>query len=302
MNKVLITGATGLVGSYLKKIITNATCVSSKDYNLLELKNVKQMFKDIQPNIVIHLAARVGGVHHNILEPVKYFEENILMNTFIISEAYKNNVESFIGILSSCIYPNQINEYPINEKKLFEGAPHQDLFSYAYAKRCMAIQIEAYNSKYGTHYNYIIPCNLYGEYDKFGEIEGHFVAALVQKICSAKKNNQKFITLFGDGSPFRQFMHAKDLAKIIKLMIINKTKKSFNVATDENYTVKQISEIALEACDAKDLQINYDTSKPNGQYRKDIDIKIMKSLFPDFKPIKLHEGIRQVYKNIMDAK
>ena len=144
MNKILITGATGLVGNYLKKIITDASYVSSKDYNLLEHKDVKQMFKDIRPNIVVHLAARVGGVHHNILEPVKYFEENILMNTFIISEAYKNNVDSFIGILSSCIYPNQINEYPINEKKLFEGAPHQDLFSYAYAKRCMAIQIDAY--------------------------------------------------------------------------------------------------------------------------------------------------------------
>ena len=301
MNKVLITGATGLVGSYLKKIITNATCVSSKDYNLLELKNVKQMFKDIQPNIVIHLAARVGGVHHNILEPVKYFEENILMNTFTISEAYKNNVETFIGILSSCIYPNQMNEYPINEKKLFEGAPHQDLFSYAYAKRCMAIQIEAYNSKYNTSYNYLIPCNLYGEYDKFGEIEGHFVGALVQKIYNAKKNNQKFITLFGDGSPFRQFMHARDLAEIIKLMIINKIKKSFNVATEENYTVKKIAEIALDACDAKDLQINFDTSKPNGQHRKDIDIKTMKTLFPDFKPIKLYEGISQVYKKIMDA-
>ena len=301
MNKILITGATGLVGSYLKKIITDATCVSSKDYNLLEHKNVKQMFKDIQPNIVIHLAARVGGVHHNILEPVKYFEENILMNTFIISEAYKNNVDFVIGILSSCIYPNQINEYPINETKLFEGAPHQDLFSYAYAKRCMAIQIEAYNSRYNTSYNYLIPCNLYGEFDKFDEIEGHFVGALVQKIYNAKKNNKKFITLFGDGSPFRQFMHARDLAEIIKLTITKKIKKSFNVATEENYTVKKIAGIALDACDANDLQINFDTSKPNGQNRKDIDIKIMKSLFPDFKPIKLYEGIRQVYKNIMDA-
>jgi GDP-L-fucose synthase len=301
MNKILITGSTGLVGNYLKKIITDATYVSSKNYNLLEHKNVKQMFKDIRPNIVIHLAARVGGIHHNILEPVKYFEENILMNTLTISEAYKNKVETFIGILSSCIYPNQINEYPINEKKLFEGAPHQDLFSYAYAKRCMAIQIEAYNSRYNTSYNYLIPCNLYGEFDKFDEIEGHFVGALVQKIYNAKKNNNKFITLFGDGSPFRQFMHARDLAEIIKLTIINKTKKSFNVATEENYTVKKIAEIALDACDAKDLQINFDTSKPNGQNRKDIDIKMMKSLFPDFKPIKLYEGIKQVYKSITDS-
>ena len=150
---------------------------------------------DIKNNFLVkgmHLEGlRILGYPEFFAE--KYFEENILMNTLIIREAFKNNVSSLIGILSSCIYPNEIDEYPINETKLFEGAPHQDLFSYAYAKRCMAIQIEAYNSKYGTHYNYLIPCNLYGEYDKFGEIEGHFVGALVQKICSAKKNNQKLM-------------------------------------------------------------------------------------------------------------
>ena len=302
MRKMLVTGGTGLVGRYLKKILPDATYVSSSDYNLLDQDDIRHMFRDIQPNTIIHLAARVGGVHHNILEPVKYFEENILMNTLIIRETYRNNVNSFLGILSSCIYPNEIDQYPINEKKLFEGAPHQDLFSYAYAKRCMAIQIEAYNSKHNTNYNYLVPCNLYGEFDKFGEIEGHFVGALIQKIYNAKKNKKKFITLFGDGSPFRQFMHAKDLAEIIKLTITKKIKKSFNVATEENYTVKKIADITLEACDANHLQINFDTSKPNGQLRKDIDISIMKSLFPDFKPIKLHEGIRQVYKYRMDAK
>jgi len=298
---MLVTGGTGLVGRYLKKILPDATYVSSSDYNLLDQDDIRHMFRDIQPNTIIHLAARVGGVHHNILEPVKYFEENILMNTLIIRETYRNNVKSFLGILSSCIYPNEIDQYPINEKKLFEGAPHQDLFSYAYAKRCMAIQIEAYNSKHNTNYNYLVPCNLYGEFDKFGEIEGHFVGALIQKIYNAKKNKKKFITLFGDGSPFRQFMHAKDLAEIIKLTITKKIKKSFNVATEENYTVKKIADITLEACDANHLQINFDTSKPNGQLRKDIDISTMKSLFPDFKPIKLYEGIKQIYKNIMDA-
>tara|TARA_B100002003_G_scaffold212519_1_gene209722 strand:+ start:1639 stop:2547 length:909 start_codon:yes stop_codon:yes gene_type:complete len=301
MRKMLVTGGTGLVGRYLKKILPDATYVSSSDYNLLDQDDIRHMFRDIQPNTIIHLAARVGGVHHNILEPVKYFEENILMNTLIIRETYRNNVKSFLGILSSCIYPNEIDQYPINEKKLFEGAPHQDLFSYAYAKRCMAIQIEAYNSKHNTNYNYLVPCNLYGEFDKFGEIEGHFVGALIQKIYNAKKNKKKFITLFGDGSPFRQFMHAKDLAEIIKLTITKKIKKSFNVATEENYTVKKIADITLEACDANHLQINFDTSKPNGQLRKDIDISIMKSLFPDFKPIKLYEGIKQIYKNIMDG-
>ena len=196
MNKrILITGGTGLIGTYLKDYLPSGIYVSSKDYNLLIENEVKQMFKEIKPNIVIHLAALVGGVHHNIEEPVKYFEENVLMNTFVIRESYKNNVERFTGILSSCIYPDKISSYPIKEDKLLEGAPHNDLFSYSYAKRCMAIQIDMYNKKYNTKYNYLIPCNLYGEFDKFDSVQGHFVGALIQKIIDAKKKWIKFYNL-----------------------------------------------------------------------------------------------------------
>ena len=223
------------------------------------------MFKKIKPTTVIHLAALVGGIHHNIQEPVRYFEENILMNTFVLRESFKNNVKHFTGVLSSCIYPNEINEFPIKEDKLLIGAPHEDLFSYSYAKRCMAIQIDMYNKKHETKYNYLIPCNLYGEFDKFDPIKGHFVGALIEKLINAKKNCEKTITLFGDGKPFRQFMHAKDVASIIKMMIKNNKYHNMNVATEENYTIDAIAKIALRVCDAKDISIVYDKNKPNGQ-------------------------------------
>ena len=109
------------------------------------------------------------------------------MNTFILKYSYKNKVKYFLTLLSSCIYPDRIKKFPIKEKNLFEGAPHESLFSYSYAKRSMAVQIDAYNKKFKTNYNYIIPCNLYGEFDKFGDIEGHFVGALIEKIIEAKK-------------------------------------------------------------------------------------------------------------------
>ena len=295
MKKILVTGGTGLVGTYLKKILPEATYVSSKDYNLLDKKDVQRMFSDIKPRKIIHLAARVGGVHHNIQEPVKYFEENLLMNTFVLQESFLNNVESFLGILSSCIYPNDVKSYPIKEENLLQGAPHQDLFSYSYAKRCLAIQIDAYNKKYNTKYNYLIPCNLYGEYDKFDPIEGHFVGALIEKIINAKKSRSKSIEIFGDGTPYRQFMHARDLAQIIKMTILKNIFLSFNVATEENYTIKKIVEIALEACNIQNLNIYFDKSKPNGQLRKDIDITNLKKLFPDFTPINLIDGIKEIY-------
>jgi len=300
MKKILVTGGTGLVGTYLKKILPEATYVSSKDYNLLDKKDVQRMFSDIKPRKIIHLAARVGGVHHNIQEPVKYFEENLLMNTFVLQESFLNKVESFLGMLSSCIYPNDVKNYPIKEENLLQGAPHQDLFSYSYAKRCLAIQIDAYNKKYNTKYNYLIPCNLYGEYDKFDPIEGHFVGALIEKIINAKKSRSKSIEIFGDGTPYRQFMHARDLAQIIKMTILKNIFLSFNVATDENYTIKKIVEIALEACNIQNLNIYFDKSKPNGQLRKDIDITNLKKLFPDFTPINLIDGIKEIYNKKID--
>ena len=298
-NLILITGGTGLIGTYLKSIMPTAKYVSSKDYNLLIESDVKRMFQELRPKIVIHLAALVGGVHHNIVEPVRYFEENVLMNTLILRESYRNNVERFTGILSSCIYPDKISSYPIKENNLFEGAPHKDLFSYSYAKRCLALQINMYNKMYGTNYNYLIPCNLYGEFDKFDPIKGHFVGALIQKIIEAKINGTKTITLFGDGTPYRQFMHAKDLARLIKEMIINDKFYNMNVATSENYTVNEIAKIALKTLKLDDYRIQYDKTKPNGQHRKDIDISIMKKNFPNFNFIKLMDGIRDIfYKKI----
>ena len=298
MKKILVTGSTGLVGKYLQKILPEANFVSSKDYNLLIQEDVQKMFKELNPEIVIHLAARVGGVHHNIIEPVKYFEENILMNTLIINESYKNNTQKFLGLLSSCIYPDNIDSYPIKENCLFLGAPHEDLFSYSYSKRCMAIQIDAYRKKYKSNFSYLIPCNLYGEFDKFDEVQGHFVGALINKILVAKKNNHKSITLFGDGTPLRQFMHAKDLALIIKEVVSNDIKENFNVGNIENLSILQIAKLALKVCEAENLEIEFDKTKPNGQLRKDIDLSLMKSLLPKFKSTSLKEGIKEVYEKI----
>ena len=274
--------------------------VSSKDYNLLKEPEVKKMFNDIKPRTVIHLAALVGGVHHNIEEPVRYFEENILMNTLVLRESFKNKVLRFTGILSSCIYPDNVIDFPIREDKLFDGAPHKDLFSYSYAKRSLAIQVDMYNKKYFTKYNYLIPCNLYGEYDKFDSIKGHFVGALIQKIIDAKKNGTKTITLFGDGTPYRQFMHAKDLARLIKEMILTDKFYNMNIATEENYPINKIANIALDVLGLNDFKIRYDKTKPNGQFRKDIDISIMKKCFPFFEPIKLREGIKEIFNKRHD--
>ena len=290
MKKILVTG-----GNYLKKIIPNAIYITSKDYNLIKENEVKQMFIDHNPDTIIHLAARVGGIIDNINHPAEYFTENVLMNTLLIEYSYRYNVTKFLGILSTCIYPDTVESYPLKETDLHSGPPTLTNFSYGYSKRCMAVQIDSYNQQYGTKYNYLIPCNLYGDKDKNDINKSHFVTALIKKIYEANKNNDNHITLFGDGTPLRQFLHASDLANIIKLVIDNNITESFNVATYENYSIKEIAEIALKSCNSTNLTINFDTTKPNGQYRKDVSIEKLKSLFPEYLPISLSDGIKYIY-------
>ena len=155
-----------------------------------------------------------------------------------------------------------------------------------------------YNKKYKTNYNYLIPCNLYGEFDKFDKIRGHFVGALIHKIIIAKKSKLNSIELFGDGRPLRQFMHARDVAKVISNMIEEDRYLNMNVATNENYSVDKIAKIALKVCDAEHLEIKYNSDRPNGQMRKDIDTSIFKENFPNFKLVQLSDGIEEIYKKL----
>ena len=299
-NKILVTGGSGLVGKYLKKILPDAIYISSKDYDLTTEIGVQKMFLKHKPNVVIHLAARVGGIIDNISHPAEYFTQNVLMNTLLIHYAKKYKVERFIGILSTCIFPNVMKSYPMKETDLHLGPPTDTNFSYGYAKRSMAVQIDSYNKQYGTKYQYLIPCNLYGLGDKDHDSNSHFITALVKKIFISKQNNQKSITLFGDGTPLRQFMYAGDFAEIIKQTIENNITDSFNVATEENFSIKQMAEIAIDVTDNQNINILWDTNKPNGQFRKDVSIVKFKNLFPNFKFTSLSDGIKIVYNSYYD--
>jgi GDP-L-fucose synthase len=213
--------------------------------------------------------------------------------------AQQLNVERFTGILSTCIYPDVVETYPITEDMLHLGPPTKTNFSYGYAKRSLAVQIDAYNQQYGTKYQYLTPCNLYGEFDKYGD-NSHFIAALIKKIHNAKVNNESKITLFGDGSPLRQFMHSDDLAYVIKYCLDNNIYSNMNVAIDENLSITEMAKIALKACNAEHLTIEFDTTKPNGQYRKDVSIDLLKQKIPSFSPMRLEDGIKQTYNYLIE--
>ncbi len=295
MSKILVTGGSGLVGKHLQKILPNAFYLSSKDCDLTNITQVKWLISSYQPDIVVHLAARVGGIQDNIKYPADYFDDNILINTNIVKVCKDHDVKRFIGILSTCIYPSVVENYPMTEEDLFIGPPPPSNFSYGYAKRCLAVQIDAYNKQFGTKYNYLIPCNLYGDYDNLhNDSKMHFITALLNKIKNAKDNK---LNLLGTGKPLRQFMYAGDLAAIIKLVIDNDITENFNVAPDFNYSINEMAKIALEVTE-KDYEIIYDRPDLDGQFRKDVSNKKLLEIFPHFKFTGLKEGLKQVYDKI----
>jgi GDP-L-fucose synthase len=293
MGSVLVTGGSGLVGKHLKDILPDAIYISSKDFDLTDMDRVDVMMDFFRPKVVIHLAARVGGIVDNINHPVEYLEENILMNTNVLKKCHEYKVDRVISVLSTCIYPDKVNVYPMKEKDLFNGPPTPTNFSYGFAKRCMAVHIDSYVKQYDKKWCYLIPCNLYGEHDKYEEHHSHFVSALIKKIYESKDT----VEVWGTGKPLRQFMHAEDLARVIVYMIENDIVDNFNVAPDYVHSIEEITKIGMESCGKGDLEIIYDNTKPDGQYRKDVDSSKLISVMKEFKFTPLGDGIKRVYDN-----
>ena len=292
MTKTLVTGGSGLIGTHLKDVMPDAIYVSSKDFDLRKSDEVDKMISHYQPKTLIHLAARVGGILDNINYPVDYFEENILMNTNILKKCHEHNVKNLLTILSTCIYPDKVETYPMKEDELFSGPPTPTNFSYAFSKRSMAVHIDAYKQQYNKAWSYLIPCNLYGEYDKFEEHNSHFVSALIKKIYESNET----LDIWGTGKPLRQFMYAGDLARIIKYVLDNKIIKNLNVAPSYVHSIDEIVKIAIKASKKEHLKIVYNNDKKlDGQYRKDVDSSKLLSEIGEFRFTSLDEGIKIVY-------
>lgn len=296
--RILITGGSGMVGKSLKQIIPNATCLSSKDCDLRNRQDALNVMRHYNPDVIVHLAARVGGIIDNIKYPVQYFNDNILMNTNVLDCAHELGITRVISALSTCAYPDVALEYPMKEDFLHSGPPTKTNFSYGYAKRCLLVQSENYNQQYGTKFQCLIPCNMYGEHDKYGE-NSHFVAALLKKIISAKKTGVNKLELFGTGKPLRQFMHSDDFAYVIKACIDRDIYDNMNVATDEVLSIREMAEIAKIVCEADHLNIEYNSQYPDGQYRKDVSIDFLRKKIQDFEPIKFKDGVKRTYQHLM---
>jgi GDP-L-fucose synthase len=283
----LITGGTGLIGSAFK----DGVKIGSNDYNLIDSKQVEQMFIDHKPNVVVHTAAMVGGVGANMTYPADFFYNNIMMNTNVIEQSRLANVDKLVCFLSTCVFPDRV-VYPLDESKIHQGEPHFSNAPYAYAKRMADVQIQAYNKQYGTKYFSVIPCNVYGPKDNYHIENGHVIPTLIHKCYLAKQNNTVF-EVWGDGTPLREFIYSEDVANIIDLLIEKYDGTDpVIISNPEEYTIKQVVDLIVEYVGFTG-EVKWLTDKPNGQYRKPSSNDRLKSIIGDYNFTTLEIGLKK---------
>ena len=227
------------------------------------------MFKHLKPTKVIHLAARVGGVKANTEHLGQFYTDNIQINTNVLHCSMVYKVNKVLSLLSTCVYPDKVI-YPLTEEQIHNGPPHESNYAYAYAKRMIDIQSRAYRKQYGCNFITAVPNNLFGEHDNFDLNNSHVIPAMIRKMHDAKNNNQD-VVLWGDGTPLREFTYSKDLAQILLFLLDSYDEENpINIGNTNEYTIKQIAKLIANKVGFNG-KIVWDTTKPNGQYKKPSD-------------------------------
>ena len=290
---VLVTGGHGFLGSYVikeleRRNVKKINVPTSTELDLRNLENCKKAVQNI--DIVIHLAGAGGGIGVMREKPGEIFFNNIMMGTQLMHQAKEANVEKFIGLGTVCSYP-KMSSIPFREESLWDGYPEETNAAYGLSKKMMLVQSEAYKQQYGFKSIVLFPTNLYGPTDDFNPSTSHVIPGIILKVYNAKKNNSDSITLWGDGSPSRDFLYVEDAARGIVLA----TEKyddilPVNLGSEEETTIKNLANIICEIMDFNG-KINWDVSKPNGQPRRCVSNKRAEEKF-EFKPkISLKEGL-----------
>jgi len=285
-NKILVTGGTGLVGSCFE----NAIHISSREYDLTNLKDAILMMNTHQPDHVIHCAAKVGGVGGNSKYKGDFFRDNILINTNVIEAARQCGVKNLVAFLSTCIFPDKV-EYPLKESYLHMGPPHSSNDAYAYAKRMTEVQIRSYKEQYGLNYKTVTPTNIYGPRDNYNLETGHVLPSLIHKMYLAKRDNTPMY-VWGSGKPLREFIYSQDVADLTMWCL-------FNYNEPETIILSSGVEISIQdivTTLAKVMKFNgdiiYQSDKPDGQFRKPTDTSKIKKYLPDYQFTSLENGLQ----------
>ena len=306
--RVVVTGGAGFLGSFLVEHLRAKDCGAvvvprSRDYDLVEMDAVRRLYADAKPDVVIHLAARVGGIGANQANPGRFFYDNLMMGTQLIEVGRQEGIKKLVAIGTICAYPKYA-PIPFKEDDLWAGFPEETNAPYGLAKKMMLVQSQAYRQQYGFNSIVLFPVNLYGPRDNFDLETSHVIPALIRKCAEAQQNGKPEIVLWGDGTPTREFLYVEDAAEGILLAAEQyNDSRPLNLGTGEELSIKTLAGI-IAAEVGFHGRILWDPTKPNGQPRRCLDVSRIKQTI-GFQPThSLRDGLKktiQWYRANLDA-
>jgi GDP-L-fucose synthase len=302
--RIVVTGGAGFLGSYVVEELRARGCDEifvprSKDYDLVRIEDVRRLYHDTQPDLVIHLSAVVGGIGANRVNPGKYFYDNLMMGVQLMEEARLRGVRKFVANGTICAYP-KFTPVPFKEDDLWNGYPEETNAPYGLAKKMMLVQSQAYRAQYGFNSIFLLPVNLYGPRDNFDLQSSHVIPALIRKCVEAVESGADRIMCWGSGRVTREFLHAADCAAGI-LLAAEKYDKSdpVNLGAGFEISIKELAE-KIAALTGFKGRLVWDTSQPDGQPRRCLDTSRAEREFGFRARIGFDEGLRQTiewYRN-----
>ena len=299
---VLVTGGNGFLGSRLVKILKEKNTKKivipdSKKYDLRNVDNCASVLKEI--DIVFHLAAKVGGIGLNQSKPGELFYDNLMMGVNLMEEARKNKIEKFISLGTICSYP-KFTPLPFKENSIWDGYPEETNAPYGLAKKMLLVQSQAYKQQYGFESITIFPTNIFGPNDNFDESSSHVIPAIIKKVMNAIQNNDDCISLWGDGTPTRDFLYVDDAASGILLAAEKYSDpEPLNLGNGKEISIKDLANLILKTMNT-DLKISWETEKPNGQPRRCVSIEKAKNKIGFQPKISLEEGLKLTADSFMN--
>jgi GDP-L-fucose synthase len=295
--RVVVTGGAGFLGSYVtrklrERGVENISIPRSSDYDLVQIEQVRRLYDDTNPDLVIHMAAVVGGIGANRANPGRYFYDNLMMGVQLLDEAWRRNIPKFVGLGTICAYP-KFTPVPFREEDIWNGYPEETNAPYGLAKKMMLVQSQSYREQYGYNSIFLLPVNLYGPRDNFDLQSSHVIPALIRKCLEAIDQKAERIVCWGSGRVTREFLHGEDCAEGILLASEQyNSSEPVNLGSGLEISIRDLAE-KIAALTGFTGELVWDTSQPDGQPRRCLDVTRAAKEFGFRSRIGFDEGLRQ---------